>query len=341
MPSNSEDFAVSRRFTEVDDAMRNLNIAMAVVVAGSAALFLPRFGLGFSLFASLPLLYWAFRLSPAKSLLGLPGWNMILVVVMTTSVGGGAVTSGGADSPVVFFTGVIALFGHAIFPKPKIYAGAGVVSILAIALGDLAIGRSIDPFILLCALVIAAYLPVFIDRMVVLENRQRRRAVVDQLTGCLNRHALDLRATELEEQGRRTQSCLSVVMFDLDHFKQVNDVHGHAQGDRVLEHVSYITRKYLRRFELMYRLGGEEFAILLPGADLGIASGMAERIRAGIESSPMDAIRVTASFGVACRDAPFDVEQTIELADHRLYDAKRAGRNCVVDHDFDAATAEV
>ncbi len=336
-----DESAESRRFGDFDDAMRTLNITMAVIVALSAALFLHRFGVAFAVFASLPILYWSLRLTPLEPMFALRHWNVVFISMMVVSIMGAAVFSGGADSPVVFFTGILALLGHSLFPGVRVCTGIGIASILALALLDVALSRSIDPVVLLCALTIAGYLPVFADRMVTLERTQRRRAVIDQLTGCLNRHALDARIIELEEQGQRTKSSLSVVMFDLDHFKSVNDEYGHAFGDRVLEHVSYVTRKYLRRFELVYRLGGEEFAILLPGASLPVAASMAERIRQGIESSPIDGVSVTASFGVTCCEAPFGVETTIDLADRRLYVAKATGRNCVVASDAVAESAAI
>ncbi len=329
----------SRRLGEVDAAMRTLNLGMAGTVAAAAVLFVHQFSVAFAVFASLPLLFWLVRLSTLGPLMSVRGWNIASLPVMITSIGAAALLSGGADSPVAFFVGVVALWGNAMFANLARSTALGVGSLIVLAGIDLALGRTIELMTFVCALVIAGYLPFFVDRMVQVEQLHRRRSVVDQLTGCLNRHALESRSVELEEQGARTNAELSVVMFDLDHFKAINDRYGHAQGDRVLAHVAYEARKHLRRFELVYRLGGEEFAVLLPGAGAQVAAAMAERIRDGIENSPLDHVGVTASFGVASCAAPFSVEQVINMADRRLYLAKATGRNCVVDRDIELEPA--
>lgn len=320
----------ARRLAEVDSATRSLNIITAVVVAGAGMLFAPMYGTWFSGFAAVPLLYWTIRMSPLGAHGSLRSWNIAMVAAMAGSIAGGALMSGGADSPVVFFAGIIALVAHALFDHVERCGGLGVGSLLGLACVDLGLGRSIEPVVFVSAILIAAYLPFFVDRMVRVEQFQRQRAVVDQLTGCLNRHALDTRSMELEAQAVHTDSEVSVIVFDLDHFKRVNDEHGHGTGDRVLAHVANVARRHLRRFELIYRLGGEEFAVLLPGAKLAVAARLAENLRIGIESAPMDEVSVTASFGVASAAAPFEVHNVIEVADQRLYIAKALGRNRVV-----------
>lgn len=319
-----------RRLTEVDAATRSLNILTAVVVAAAGMLFAPKYGTWFSGFAAVPLVYWTIRMSPLGGFGSLRSWNVAMVAAMAGAIAGGALMSGGADSPVVFFAGTIALVAHALFAHVGRCCGLGVGSLLVLAGIDIGLGRSIEPAVFVSAILIATYLPFFVDRMVRVEQFQRYRAVVDQLTGCLNRHALDTRSMELEEQALRTDSEVSVIVFDLDHFKRVNDEHGHGTGDRVLAHVADVARKHLRRFELVYRLGGEEFAVLLPGAKPEVGFRLAENMRAGIEAEPLDGISLTASFGVASAVAPFEVARVLEVADQRLYTAKSLGRNLVV-----------
>ncbi|MFK7917573.1 MAG: diguanylate cyclase [Ilumatobacter sp.] len=333
MEGHSITTSQTRRLAEVDAAMRSLNIAMAFIVAGSGAVFAPMYGIWFSLFAAVALAYWALRLSPLGRIGSVRTWNIAMLAAMGGSIAGAALLSGGADSPVVFFAGIIALVAHALFAHLGRCCGLGVGSLIVLAGIDIGLGRSIEPAVFVSAVVIAGYLPFFVDRMVRVEQFQRRRAVVDQLTGCLNRHALDARSMELEAQGLRTDSEISVILFDLDHFKNVNDEHGHGVGDRVLAHVAYETRRHLRRFELVYRLGGEEFAVLLPGAKPIVAERLAENIRAGIEGVPMGGVLVTASFGVASELAPFEVDHVMAVADRRLYAAKALGRNRVVSRD--------
>jgi diguanylate cyclase (GGDEF)-like protein len=155
--------------------------------------------------------------------------------------------------------------------------------------------------------------------------------VIDQLTGLLNRHALARRATELEQQSQVTGEPVGVVIGDLDHFKGVNDALGHATGDAVLADVAYTIRKQLRAFDLAYRLGGEEFLVLIPGADAEQTAALAERLREAIDTQDYAGRHVTMTFGVSATGGgeAFDYETHFERADAALYEAKRAGRNCV------------
>jgi diguanylate cyclase (GGDEF)-like protein len=127
---------------------------------------------------------------------------------------------------------------------------------------------------------------------------------------------------------------------DLDEFKQVNDLHGHAAGDGVLQDVAYCMRKQLRAFDLAYRLGGEEFLVLLPGADARHAMVLAEGLRRAIAAGPHAGLPVTMSFGVtASPPGEFDYEKALALADRALYQAKAAGRNQVRMFDPDRRTS--
>jgi diguanylate cyclase (GGDEF)-like protein len=158
----------------------------------------------------------------------------------------------------------------------------------------------------------------------------RSEAVVDPLTGMLNRNALLTRVAELAQQSEITKEPVALIVGDLDRFKLINDGHGHAAGDAVLKDVAYRIRKRLRAYDLAYRLGGEEFLVVLPGADPGHASEVAEDLRAAIEGMPIAGLHVTMSFGVAgSTPGEFDYESVFEEADHALYEAKHGGRNRV------------
>src|SRR4029450_4949367 len=106
-----------------------------------------------------------------------------------------------------------------------------------------------------------------------------------------NRASLDARVLEIEEQAHLTGGAVSVILLDLDSFKQVNDTHGHKRGDAVLRDAAYEIRKSLRSFELVYRIGGEEFLVLLPGVDLSEALEIAERVRHSGEAGRARAAR--------------------------------------------------
>ena len=147
------------------------------------------------------------------------------------------------------------------------------------------------------ALVLCA--AVYVSPLVASDVRHRADSTLDQLTGLLNRRALEPRFAEIAEQAALTDQPVSVVLADLDHFKSINDEHGHGVGDAVLRDVAYAMRRSLRTFELLYRLGGEEFALLLPGAAEDDAARIAESLRVAIEELETAGLRVTCSFGVA------------------------------------------
>ena len=160
----------------------------------------------------------------------------------------------------------------------------------------------------------------------------RGAAVLDPLTGMLNRSALKGRVTEIEEQSKLSGQPVGLIIADLDHFKAINDIHGHAVGDAVLRHVAYVLRRELRAYDLAYRLGGEELAIVLLGASLDDATTRAEALRAAIAAEPFaNDVSVTASFGVAASAAgeAFVWAEQFERADAALYAAKDAAQRRV------------
>jgi diguanylate cyclase (GGDEF)-like protein len=159
----------------------------------------------------------------------------------------------------------------------------------------------------------------------------RGAAILDPLTGMLNRHALATRTAEIEHQSRLTHEPVGVIVADVDHFKHVNDTHGHGAGDAVLRAVAYALRRELRAYDLAYRLGGEEFVVLVLGAQAGSSAEVAERLRSAVERETCSGVRVTMSFGVAAtrRGDAFSWSESFARADAALYDAKAAGRNCV------------
>jgi diguanylate cyclase (GGDEF)-like protein len=162
----------------------------------------------------------------------------------------------------------------------------------------------------------------------------RENSVRDQLTGCFNRrHAMEALDAELR-RSRRAQSDLSLIIFDLDHFKGVNDRYGHQCGDTVLKAVGRRMHVALRSSDVKCRYGGEEFLVLLPGTPLTGAERVAETLRRELaalsivwEGTP---IPVSASFGVTvASQGELDVDEIIARADAALYRAKEGGRNCI------------
>lgn len=158
--------------------------------------------------------------------------------------------------------------------------------------------------------------------------------LIDHLTGVWNRSSLAQRLSEECDRMQRYGGNSCLCMMDIDHFKLVNDRHGHAVGDRVLQLVAATAQRRLRRFDSIFRYGGEEFLICLPRASVAEAEASMERVRADIAAASIvlddgQEIRVTASFGVSELRLATGCEDAIEAADQALFMAKATGRNRV------------
>jgi diguanylate cyclase (GGDEF)-like protein len=173
--------------------------------------------------------------------------------------------------------------------------------------------------------------------VVALENARlhgmvERQALVDGLTGLANRRATSDALHAEAARAERLETPLSVALADIDGFKDVNDVHGHAVGDEVLRAFAEVLRETLRESDVAGRWGGEEFLLLLPGADEDGAAQLADRVRLGLAARSIPSVpglRVTASFGVAEYAGETNTEQLVAAADSALYRAKRAGKDRV------------
>jgi diguanylate cyclase (GGDEF)-like protein len=155
-------------------------------------------------------------------------------------------------------------------------------------------------------------------------------ATVDELTGTKNRRRFREDLELLFGQADRLAAPLSLIMLDLDYFKQYNDSFGHLAGDEVLQRAGSILRTVVRRHDVAARYGGEEFVVLLPATDAAEALDVAERLRSAIASWPWPRRKVTASLGVATtRPTTKDATALVDEADHALYQSKLAGRNQV------------
>jgi diguanylate cyclase len=158
------------------------------------------------------------------------------------------------------------------------------------------------------------------------------RAERDPLTGLGNRHLLERCFAELLPEAERQRRPFAVVLLDLDHFKRVNDRHGHAGGDIVLTAIGALLRESTRPGDVLARLGGEEFVLLLPGMAPASAADLCQRLRERIACQTWpglpEAERITASIGLA-HAAPYDARDLLRRADAALYEAKRSGRDRV------------
>jgi diguanylate cyclase (GGDEF)-like protein len=159
-------------------------------------------------------------------------------------------------------------------------------------------------------------------------------AVIDPLTGCYNRREFETQLKRSIAGASRHKNPLSVFMFDLDHFKHVNDTYGHLAGDKVLQEVSKIVQQNMRTGDILARYGGEEFIAILPETDKIKAMELADRLRIKISkkiiSHDDEIIKVTASFGVSQLDPNAEMTKIIQDADAMMYKAKLNGRNTVM-----------
>jgi len=165
----------------------------------------------------------------------------------------------------------------------------------------------------------------------------RRVSVTDALTGWQNRRAMHALATHAFQRCRLDASELFFITFDIDHFKAINDRYGHGVGDAALRHVTVLAASAVRGEVGLFRIGGEEFAVLVPGGEAAHACAIAERLRELIAASPLHidgvSVPMTVSVGVASMDARDERwEQVLQRADKALYRAKDQGRNRVVMH---------
>ena len=250
-------------------------------------------------------------------------------------VAGAVALQGGTRVSAICWLAIPVITLATRFSMRGIVAGVTIASafVLAVSFGTDTAAVLASPQLVIAPFTLILCVAVLSTPLMHSEIQHRSDSVIDQLTGMLNRKALQTRIHELALQSEITGDPVGVIVGDLDHFKQVNDSRGHAVGDAVLREVAYVLRKQLRAFDLAYRLGGEEFLILMPGSDLTNTGELAERLRAAIaDSSGVEGVSVTMSFGVGASSpgAPFDYDSVFAAADAALYHAKGNGRDRVV-----------
>jgi two-component system cell cycle response regulator len=176
----------------------------------------------------------------------------------------------------------------------------------------------------------------YADRLRTNVQQSMELALTDSLTGLYNRRYMETHLETLVEKASKTQRPLGLVMIDIDHFKSINDNFGHDAGDEVLRQFASRVQGSVRGIDLACRYGGEEFVIVMPDADLGIAEAVGERLRRQIAAEPflvtkgLNKLDVTISVGIAMRQETDEPDAILKRADEALYRAKRDGRNRVV-----------
>jgi diguanylate cyclase (GGDEF)-like protein len=255
------------------------------------------------------------------------------VVLAQILIGVSVALTGGAQSPtlIVFLPGIVGL--PARFGTLRVVAAGLVLTealIFAATAGLDPAGFSAHPAPVLVTAAASFGLLAFAYALMQAESQKRSESVIDDLTGLRNRRGLEARFAELGAEARRTGRPVALILCDLDRFKAINDVHGHQRGDRVLVETAEVLRSALRSSEPVFRVGGEEFLVLLAPCDLDRAVPVAERLRGAIELAQPAGLPVTASIGLTVASgAHVDFDPMFSAADRALYEAKDGGRNQV------------
>ena len=254
------------------------------------------------------------------------------IVITMAIIGTGVALSGGTHSPALGWMVLPMAMTAARFRRTVVIASfvLTVAITLVVTLGAHLAATLADPAPLVATLAMMVGVMSIVFGLQTAELHHRDEAILDPLTGLLNRHALVRRFIEITQLARITDQPVCLVLCDIDNFKLVNDRYGHQAGDAVLRDLAYDLRQRLRSFELVYRLGGEEFLLVLPGSDSegGLEAG--ERLRAAVEQLEPEGISITMSVGVsAARGEDVDYDSLFRAADTALYDAKNSGRNRV------------
>jgi diguanylate cyclase (GGDEF)-like protein len=239
--------------------------------------------------------------------------------------------SGGPQSPVlfVFLVGISAL--PARFGRTRVVVAGVVLTELLVFASTAGVDWATfadNPSRVFMVAAACFGLASFAHALMRAESEQRSDSAVDALTELPNRRGMAAQFERLRASASSNGSSLAVLLCDLDSFKAVNDQHGHERGDDVLRQSADALRACLRRGEFVYRIGGEEFLVLLPGCDLDGAAPVAERVRAAIAAAQPGGLPVTASVGAAAASGEsITFDALFETADRALYVAKRSGRN--------------
>ncbi len=233
---------------------------------------------------------------------------------------------GGAQQVFWAYPVIMAIF-YLLKPREAVvFAVALMLALLPVMIPDENSFRTTTVLITMCVMSSFAY------AFSAITNRQRRllihMATRDDLTGAGNRRSLETRLDDIVAAHARNPAPSSLLLFDIDHFKGVNDRHGHAMGDEVLRRVAEIVRLRIRVTDSMYRIGGEEFVVLLEGQTLESGLHLAEQLRTLVEANELVSDpAVTVSVGVAELASGESASRWLERADTAMYEAKRLGRN--------------
>ena len=256
-------------------------------------------------------------------------WGMLPLLLADA-----VVTTGGAKSPALMWFALPAVtLGARFSPRGIVVGTAFIVALLllsTVGLDSAAASAHRQELVAAVALVLSAV--ILSGALVESDRAHRQRSTIDSLTGLYNRNALQQRLGEFDGQpaGEAEGVSHALLLCDLDHFKRVNDQLGHAAGDAVLQEVAYTMRAALRAGDSIYRVGGEEILVVLPGAGEEEAVEIAERLCEAVRERRPVGVPVTISIGVAVSGrGAVDADGLVASADEALYAAKTNGRDRV------------
>jgi diguanylate cyclase (GGDEF)-like protein len=321
------------RMLEAGSRLRVSRLIVAVIIALALLACVPWFGpwpLVLFPVAAVQVATLDRRLRSSRDPERLVALSILFTAVMVAVV---AAMTGGAASPVLSWLVIPGAMMANRFRRTVVIAGfAALAALLAVACVAADPGAlADDPTNAICALTALVSIVILTLSLGDTALRLRADARFDHLTGLLNRAALAARFADLRSHAHATDGSIALIVYDLDHFKSVNDDYGHERGDAVLRDTALVLRSHLRAFDLVYRLGGEEFAVVLPGATAAEAHGIAERQRQSLEAARPGGLAMTISGGVAAsRGTAVEWETLFRRADGALLDAKRAGRNRIL-----------
>ncbi|MGK2936783.1 MAG: GGDEF domain-containing protein [Solirubrobacteraceae bacterium] len=325
----------------MEGRIRPARRAHLAVVAVGIFLFGPQWSLAFIATAAIGF-WWMERKLPERRR---PEYSIAAAwCVAQIGIGVGIALTGGPTSYAIAWLAIPVATLPARFSLSGVISGVGfTLTVLLVATVAPHPADAVDNYLyILCAAVVIVSIAVYGVPLMTSDTEHRSGALIDPLTGLLNRAQLETRYEELAYQAKVSGQPLAMLMCDIDHFKGVNDGHGHAAGDAVLRDAAYAIRRNLRPFDVVYRLGGEEFLAILPGTGPIRALAIAERLRSTVELGPTGGVPITVSVGVSVLSPDTEdrsYETMFSRADGALYAAKAAGRNQVVTADPPGSTS--
>lgn len=254
-----------------------------------------------------------------------------LGLLLVPAIGAMAVTLHEHELYGVFWAYPVVILFHFALSRVKANAHSAVLLAVAVYLVQHYIGTVIAVRFAITLLLTVVLINLALNIIDDLHHQLIEQAILDPLTGAYNRRHMDTCLDHAIERTRRTGTPACLLVIDFDHFKRINDQHGHAAGDRALKELVQIIHRRARRLDLLFRAGGEEFLLLLPDTHEDNATVLAEDIRAAVADAPLlQELRATVSIGVAELHADDSADTWLKHADDALYVAKNTGRDRVV-----------